>query len=484
MKREILELLKEVKRKVLEREKPRKEDYRRAREIFNFFKQRGEEAAVKEKVKVEIMEVGSIAKDTWLRTDKDMDIFLLFPEDYDIEVLREKGLKIAREMAKDLHYVEEYAEHPYIKIYYQDFTIDIVPCFKVKSPLRIKSATDRTPFHTEYIKGKLKEEMKDEVRILKKFMKGIGVYGAEIKVEGFSGYLCELLVVKYGTFEKVLEESLKWKPWRTVIDIEGYYKGNVERALKKFKAPLVVIDPVDPKRNVAAAVSLEKMLEFKTAAKLFLKKPSLKFFYPPKLKPASKIEFKHYLEKTKTAIVLVEVVLLHKLPGDVIWAQVKRSLKGLKGLLEREGFNVIYSYAWTNERNKCILLYELEPRELTPYYKFKGPPVGIENEEAFLSKYLNAKNIYGPWIENGRWYVLKKRERRKPKEIIQDKILTVKHGIHIRNSLAKGKYKIYVNEEILELMEREEIAKAIKKIINKKPIWLEGYNEPQDTRRQ
>ena len=31
-------------------------------------------------------------------------------------------------------------------------------------------------------------------------MQGIGVYGAEIKVGGFSGYLCELLVMKYGGF--------------------------------------------------------------------------------------------------------------------------------------------------------------------------------------------------------------------------------------------------------------------------------------------
>jgi tRNA adenylyltransferase (EC 2.7.7.25) len=50
----------------------------------------------------------------------------------------------------------------------------------------------------------LHREQKDEVRLLKKFMKGIGVYGAEIKVKGFSGYVAELLVYFYDSFRNVL----------------------------------------------------------------------------------------------------------------------------------------------------------------------------------------------------------------------------------------------------------------------------------------
>ncbi|MBS7613865.1 hypothetical protein KEJ48_06465, partial [Candidatus Bathyarchaeota archaeon] len=42
-----------------------------------------------------------------------------------------------------------------------------------------------------------------------KFAKGIGVYGADIKTGGFSGYLCELLIVSYGDFIKTVESASK-----------------------------------------------------------------------------------------------------------------------------------------------------------------------------------------------------------------------------------------------------------------------------------
>jgi tRNA nucleotidyltransferase (CCA-adding enzyme) len=61
------------------------------------------------------------------------------------------------------------------------------------------SATDRTPF-IHYVKKRLGKTLQDDVRLLKKFMQGIKVYGAEIKTGGFSGYLCELLILHYGSF--------------------------------------------------------------------------------------------------------------------------------------------------------------------------------------------------------------------------------------------------------------------------------------------
>ncbi len=73
------------------------------------------------------------------------------------------------------------------------------------------------------MKKHLSLKMRGEVRLLKKFMKGIGVYGAEIKTGGFSGYLCELFVLHYGSFVKTLEAFARHKQ-RIVVDIEGHYK--------------------------------------------------------------------------------------------------------------------------------------------------------------------------------------------------------------------------------------------------------------------
>lgn len=82
-----------------------------------------------------------------------------------------------------------------------------------------------------------------------------GTYGSEFKVGGFAGYLCELLILHYGTFEETLKAAINWK-FGHKIDIEGY--GTAD----KFKDPLIVIDPTDEKRNVGAALRLDRMAEF------------------------------------------------------------------------------------------------------------------------------------------------------------------------------------------------------------------------------
>ena len=59
-----------------------------------------------------------------------------------------------------------------------------------------------------------------------------------------------------------------------IIDLEKH-------GAKEFDEPLVVIDPVDPRRNVAAAVSLDRMVEFVEIARGYLDAPSDLFFAIP-----------------------------------------------------------------------------------------------------------------------------------------------------------------------------------------------------------
>ena len=57
--------------------------------------------------------------------------------------------------------------------------------------------------------------MKGEVRILKKFFHHIGVYGAEIAKEGFSGYVSEVLISYFGSFEKTIKKISELKKGRS-----------------------------------------------------------------------------------------------------------------------------------------------------------------------------------------------------------------------------------------------------------------------------
>ncbi len=172
--------------------------------------------------------VGSAARGTWLSGTHDIDIFISFPEETPRKELESMGMAIARETAKLAEYAEDrHAEHPYLNIVYKGFDVDLVPCFRVASASQIKSAVDRTPFHNDFVKTRIKGH-EDDVLLLKQFMRGCGVYGSELRTQGFSGYLTELLIIHYGSFENAVRAVSSWKP-REKIDIMQHSEIEHER---------------------------------------------------------------------------------------------------------------------------------------------------------------------------------------------------------------------------------------------------------------
>src|SRR5438874_1205683 len=176
--------------------------------------------------------VGSVAKGVHL-TGTEIDIFVTFPPDTPREVLEREGLAFGDVLERP---VRMYAEHPYTRGWYGGFEVEIVPCYRITDATQRMSAVDRTPLHVDYVLGHVKEGQTNEVRLLKAWAEGIGVYGAEAKVLGFSGYLCELLILKYASFRGVLDSSLSWRPG-TVIVLEG-------PPARTFPEPLIVVDLV------------------------------------------------------------------------------------------------------------------------------------------------------------------------------------------------------------------------------------------------
>ena len=134
------------------------------------------------------MVVGSIARHTWVRGDRDLDVFMLFDPSLSREELELQGLALARSIAGAYtdKFHEKYAEHPYINANIDDVDVDLVPCYNVDSATKIQSAVDRTPFHTRYITDKI-NGLIDDVLLLKRFTKAGGIYGSDQMTEGFSG---------------------------------------------------------------------------------------------------------------------------------------------------------------------------------------------------------------------------------------------------------------------------------------------------------
>ena len=91
--------------------------------------------------------------------------------------------------------------------------------------------------------------------VVRNWQSGRGSYGADIKTGGFSGMLCETLIVSRGEFPQVVQDFTDWRE-DEFIDVENYYEGRREIAHRIFREPFVVIDPVDKGRNLAAAVQI------------------------------------------------------------------------------------------------------------------------------------------------------------------------------------------------------------------------------------
>lgn len=461
---------------VLQELTPRDDERAKVNSIVNEVTQKINEICKQMNVKARAELQGSVAKDTWISGDKDIDIFIIFSKDTPTTEVRTLGLQIARKAA-GTNYVECYAEHPYVRAFINSYTVDIVPCSEFDlSSGRPQTATDRTPLHTRFIKDRLVEHLKGEVRLLKGFMKGIGAYGAEIKISGFSGYLCELLTLHYGSFLNVVSNAKSWKPFSTVIDLVNHYD-DPKQALKIFKSPLVVIDPIDKNRNVAAALSLEKLALFMLACHVFTLKPSKMFFKPEthSMKEATRDDVKKYLEKSKTTLLAIATTL-EPSPPDILWGQIKRSCNGIVKLLEHEGFKVLRWSAWSDDWGESITIIEVESPTITPTVKHLGPPIAsMEDVMKFLIKHTSSqRTVAGPYIEGDRLVVLTSKRASDVVSFLRNNIHKAELSKEFAEAL-KRRFDIAVNEEIIDVCKKEcsKYRLFVTSYLRGSPHWLQ-----------
>jgi len=390
---------------------------------------------------VDVVLVGSTARGTWLAGERDVDLFVRFPTSLSREQLEEYGLEIGHAVLPDGH--EEYAEHPYVKGTFDGFDVDLVPCFAVPDATAIRSAVDRTPFHTEYLADRVDAHLADEVRVCKQFLTGVGVYGSDLRTRGFSGYLTELLVVEYGGFRGLVEAAADWQP---PVELDP---GDHGRA--SFDDPLVVIDPTDPERNVAAVCSAESVARLQHYARELLDAPSEALFDPATRQPtpldATEVRERFDARGTTPVAVRFEAP---DVVEDQLYPQLERSRTGLVAELDRRGFDVLRSTAFADE--SAVLLAELAVAERPAVETHEGPPVHVrEHARRFYGTYADDPDVYGPFIDHDRYVVERAREFETAREFLaSDALLDVALGAHVETRLEES-YDVLVGEAVSEL---------------------------------
>jgi len=432
-----------------------------------------EEILQSSQIQAEVTLQGSFARDTWISGEADLDIFARFSATMEREEWVEKVLPTIRKGLLRYRVIERYAEHPFLEFRVENVRVNVVPCYDVKKG-EWKSATDRTPYHTEFMQTHLTPKVRLEARLLKKFAKGIGTYGAEIEVGGFSGMLIDTLALYYQSFMETIKRASSWTKG-TSIEI-GKPEGIVSPKSRDSNVDLLVIDPVDPNRNLAAAVRPDKLWSFVAAGRQFLRIPGLWYFFPPKFKPRTRRQFAKRIDDMGRELLVI--TFRHSvLVPDVLWGQLMKLERSLLDTMAREDINPSRSAIWSDEKQESAILVEVDRTTLPAVNLQKGPPVSKgEDSLSFLERHLRDQDTArGPWIEGDRWMVEKKRGISSIAELVKVAAREEAYGLSIPKQLGgsfRKSVKVLRNREVLSMLGRDGFDKSLWNFLEAKTPWL------------
>lgn len=381
----------DLRTRVLGRIRPPAETTRRAEKAAKDLGEKIRRAAKEHGYAVTPCMVGSVAKRTHAEP-LDVDLFILFDPKVPRATLEADGLALASRFLSRVEH--RHSEHPYAHGRYGGLAFDVVPAYAITDRLGRKSAVDRTPLHTEYMKEHLPRKDRDEVRLLKQFFKGIGAYGAETAVGGFSGYLSELLVLAYGSFDGVVAAATHW-PDRVTLSLHD--------EPTDLGGCFVFVDPVDRDRNAAAAVQPGKLALVRRAARAYVSKPTARFFFPRKQAEPGTEAVRRLLEDTALTGLQVPQP---RTKAQAERPHLERVLGKVVRLLTAAGFEV--SRRGVVEADGAYFLaWDTRPHELPATVRHRGPPAhDASNAMRFRQKWAGHPGAKGPIVEDdGRLWI-------------------------------------------------------------------------------
>ena len=339
---------------------------------------------------VRALVAGSAARGTFLADRLDIDLFLLFPPDLSREKLREEGLALGRAILETPE--TRYAEHPYLRGRFAGFAVDAVPGYAVSDPSRPLSPVDRTPYHQEYLAARETPAIVNDVRLAKQFFRALGVYGSEAKTEGCSGYLVELLILRFGGFRPLLEAARSWR-----LPVKLAEPGHEPPRLPDDVA-LILADPVDPNRNVASALSRRNLATLILGAGVYLDHPSERWFEVRAPVALGKADAVRRVAERGSHVTVISLPR-PELVDDTLYPQVRKAEHAIAGEFARAGFELLGSSSAVDPAH-VVVAVELGSRSRPAVRPQDGPPAGIDRVGQFLDKWSapGAPVLQGPYV--------------------------------------------------------------------------------------
>ena len=325
------------------------------------------------KLKLNAILGGSGAKNTWLKGNHDLDLFVKFKKSE-----QNISKKLEAKLKKKFKIEKLHGSRDYFRIKKDSFTFEIVPIKSITKASQAENITDISPLHAKWVNKHKKYS--DDIRLAKAFAIAQKIYGAESYIKGFSGYTLEILTIHYKGFNNLIKNIAKWKT-KVIIDTNKLLKKPLEELNpSKIKSPLILVDPVDKTRNAAAVLSNENFNKFKIICKKYLKKPSKSFFEEkPEIIPKGSVIIKFKTPKGKE---------------DVVGAKLVKKQNFIVRRLNKEGFKVI-KHGWDWE----TYWFKVKIKTLPETKEVQGPPLKFKQhvkkfKKAHKKSYTKKNRLY------------------------------------------------------------------------------------------
>ncbi|NQV91910.1 CCA tRNA nucleotidyltransferase, partial [Candidatus Woesearchaeota archaeon] len=366
---------------ILEKIKPKKEEIAEFQKITTEFLKK-----INGKLKnADVILGGSGAKGTWLTKNHDIDCFARF--DYDTCCHKTMELSDLLEVAikkafPKIKIIRVHGSRDYFQLTFQNLDFEVVPVLKIRTIKEALNITDISPLHADWV-NKHTKKLKDEILLAKQFFKAQKLYGAESHIGGYSGYTLEILIIYYGSFEKLLEATEKWKE-KMVIDVENHYpKKDALFHLNKSKhSVLTLVDPIDKSRNALAALTKEKFNLTKKVARHYLKNHDHSLF---EKKPFDIPIIQKEAQRKKSNLLLLNVDPLEG-KADIVGMKIIKVHDHLVRNLQDFG---ITKSGWEWDKGEQGWIYFMIEKDELPHIELRvGPPIGLkEAVQAFKKKH-------------------------------------------------------------------------------------------------
>jgi tRNA nucleotidyltransferase (CCA-adding enzyme) len=333
---------------------------------------------------------GSGAKGTWIANSHDIDIFVTFDylkfSDKSAE-LAEILLPMLKKAFPQQNFARVHGSRDYFQTTFQKMGFEIIPILKIAKSEQAINITDVSPLHANWVNQNCKG-IKDEIILAKQFCRANKIYGAESYLGGFSGYVLEILISRYKSFENLLTASLSWGI-KTTIDVAKHYPRNnimYELNQSKLQSPLIVIDPVDKNRNAAAALTLEKFMIFKNKAKEYLHAPGPSFFFK------KQVSFASLKKENKHNLIFVPVAPFSG-KEDIVGVKLVKAYEFMKDKLSVFKLN---DSGWEWEGSNAFFYFYVEKLLLPDKIIHSGPPLTMEEHvKQFKKRYKKTYEEHG-----------------------------------------------------------------------------------------